>query len=193
MRRDVRCGVSPIYSNAPPRTPQLFFEIRAAREFVLQVCRVHRCTSWMGCEAWRIGVCWRCIGSGVCKRVMTICFNGASDISQKGRLACLDKEGMREIDRLILYQLESAWTLRCTKVELGFGEYGGRYEHHDAEFNSPDSAVTANTTTLSRNTTTHRCTVYQSCTGWRNINLRAICKQNFNRQRRLMCQAALAA
>ena len=58
-------------------------------------------------------------------RVMTTGFNGASNIVQSGGLACLDPEGLKEIDVLIDYYLENAKLLRETFIELGFDVYGG--------------------------------------------------------------------
>ena len=47
-------------------------------------------------------------------RVMTTAFNGASNIVQNGGLACLDDQGMTEINTLIDYYLENARLLRET-------------------------------------------------------------------------------
>lgn len=56
---------------------------------------------------------------------MTTCFNGASNIAQSGGLACLDKEGLDEIEGLIDYYMKNAALLRTTMVDLGFDVYGG--------------------------------------------------------------------
>ena len=58
-------------------------------------------------------------------RVMTTAFNGASNIAQGGGLACLDPEGLQEINNLIEYYLENAKLLRSTFQALGFDVYGG--------------------------------------------------------------------
>uniref|UniRef100_A0A7S0BKD0 Aminotransferase class I/classII large domain-containing protein n=1 Tax=Rhodosorus marinus TaxID=101924 RepID=A0A7S0BKD0_9RHOD len=58
-------------------------------------------------------------------RVMTTCFNGASNIAQSGGLACLDKEGLDEIEELIDYYMKNAALLRTTMIDLGFEVYGG--------------------------------------------------------------------
>ena len=47
-------------------------------------------------------------------RVMTTAFNGASNIVQAGGLACLDDQGLAEINSLIDYYLENARLLRET-------------------------------------------------------------------------------
>ena len=58
-------------------------------------------------------------------RVMSTGFNGASNIVQNGGLACLDDEGLAEIDVLIDYYLENAKILKSTFKDLGFEVYGG--------------------------------------------------------------------
>ena len=40
-------------------------------------------------------------------RVMSTCFNGASNIVQRGAMSCLDKEGLAEIKKLIDYYMEN--------------------------------------------------------------------------------------
>jgi LL-diaminopimelate aminotransferase len=57
---------------------------------------------------------------------MTTAFNGASNIVQNGGLACLDPEGMAEINALIDYYLENASILKETMEAIpGFSVYGG--------------------------------------------------------------------
>ena len=56
---------------------------------------------------------------------MTTAFNGASNIVQSGGLACLDPEGMKEIDTLIDYYLENAKILRETMQSIGYTVIGG--------------------------------------------------------------------
>ena len=56
---------------------------------------------------------------------MTTAFNGASNIVQSGGLACLDDEGLKEIDSLIEYYLGNAKILKDTFNELGFKTFGG--------------------------------------------------------------------
>ena len=58
-------------------------------------------------------------------RVMTTGFNGASCIVQAGGIACLDDEGLKEIDTLINYYLENASILKSTFADLGFQTFGG--------------------------------------------------------------------
>ena len=58
-------------------------------------------------------------------RVMTTAFNGASNIVQAGGMACLDDEGLAEIDALIDYYLENAAILRKTMESVGYTVHGG--------------------------------------------------------------------
>merc|ERR1719491_80919 len=58
-------------------------------------------------------------------RVMTTAFNGASNIVQNGGMACLDPEGMAEINTLIDYYLESAKILREAMESIGYKVHGG--------------------------------------------------------------------
>ena len=58
-------------------------------------------------------------------RVMTTAFNGASNIVQGGGLACLDDEGLAEIDELITYYLGNAAILREAAAGMGLESYGG--------------------------------------------------------------------
>jgi len=56
---------------------------------------------------------------------MTTAFNGASNIVQAGGLACLDEEGMKEIDTLIDYYLENAKLLKDAMESIGYNVFGG--------------------------------------------------------------------
>ena len=58
-------------------------------------------------------------------RVMSTCFNGASNIVQGGGLACLDDNGLAEIQTLIEYYLGNAKILRDCAEACGFEAYGG--------------------------------------------------------------------
>ena len=50
--------------------------------------------------------------------IKSTAFNGASNIVQGGGMACLDPEGMKEIEGLISYYLENAKILKkCAEVK----------------------------------------------------------------------------
>ncbi len=114
-----------------PSVPTSIFEIEGARDVAIEV---NSFSKYAGFTGVRLG--WVVVpdtltfadGSKVrddFNRIMTTCFNGASNISQAGGLACLDNEGMAEIEQLIQYYLGNAKLLRDTMTELGFDVYGG--------------------------------------------------------------------
>ena len=109
-----------------PNVPKSIFEVEGSREVAIEV---NSFSKYAGFTGVRLG--WVVVpeelkfedGSSVKKdfgRVMATCFNGASNIAQSGGLACLDKEGMKEIQGLIEYYLENARLLRETTTDLGF-------------------------------------------------------------------------
>lgn len=114
-----------------PDVPTSIFEIEGARECSIEV---NSFSKYAGFTGVRLG--WVVVpneltfsdGSPVradFNRVMTTCFNGASNISQKGGLACLDDAGRKEIQGLIDYYLGNAAMLRNTMIDLGFEVFGG--------------------------------------------------------------------
>lgn len=114
-----------------PSVPTSIFEIEGAREVAIEV---NSFSKYAGFTGVRLG--WVVVpnelkfadGTPVrddFNRVMTTCFNGASNISQHGGLACLDDVGRKEIQSLIDYYLGNASLLRKTMTELGFDVYGG--------------------------------------------------------------------
>jgi len=58
-------------------------------------------------------------------RIMCTAFNGASNIVQAGALACLEPEGLAEINTLIDYYMGNAAILRDAMLDLGFKVHGG--------------------------------------------------------------------
>lgn len=114
-----------------PSVPTSIFEIEGARDVAIEV---NSFSKYAGFTGVRLG--WVVVpselqfadGSSVradFNRVMSTCFNGASIISQRGGLACLDDEGKEEIKGLISYYLGNAAILRSTMLDLGFKVYGG--------------------------------------------------------------------
>ena len=57
-------------------------------------------------------------------RVMTTLFNGASNIAQRGGLACLDEEGMKETKQLVDYYLENAQLMKEALTGKNFADAG---------------------------------------------------------------------
>eukprot|EP00210_Caulerpa_lentillifera_P009337 g8901.t1 len=58
-------------------------------------------------------------------RVMTTCFNGASNVAQAGGLAALEPEGFTAVQSMVGFYKENATLLRKTFLDLGFSVYGG--------------------------------------------------------------------
>merc|ERR1712060_241047 len=111
--------------------PKSIFEIPGARTCAVEVNSLSKYAGFTGV---RLG--WTVVpkelkfadGSPVAadfNRIMCTAFNGASRIVQSGALACLDDEGLAEIDELIDYYMGNANLLRETCVELGLTVHGG--------------------------------------------------------------------
>lgn len=114
-----------------PDVPKSIFEIEGAKEVAIEV---NSFSKYAGFTGVRLGwtVCPKDLkfddGSPVWNdfnRVMGTTFNGASNIVQDGGMACLDPDGLKEIDTLIDYYLENAKILKETMEGLGFVVHGG--------------------------------------------------------------------
>lgn len=114
-----------------PGVPKSVYEIEGAKEVAIEV---NSFSKYAGFTGVRLG--WTVIPSDLkfkdgtpvrqdFNRVMTTAFNGASNIVQAGGMACLDDEGLKEIDTLIDYYLENAAMLRETMESIGYAVYGG--------------------------------------------------------------------
>lgn len=111
--------------------PKSIYEIDGAHEVAIEV---NSFSKYAGFTGVRLG--WTVVPSALkfadgtpvrndWNRVMCTIFNGASNIVQGGGLACLDDEGLAEIDTLIDYYLGNAKLLRDTMLDLGFKVHGG--------------------------------------------------------------------
>lgn len=111
--------------------PKSIYEIEGAREVAIEV---NSFSKYAGFTGVRLG--WTIVpdelkyadGTPVrndFNRVMCTVFNGASNIVQSGGLACLDDEGLAEIQALIEYYLGNAKILRDAMTELGYSVHGG--------------------------------------------------------------------
>jgi LL-diaminopimelate aminotransferase len=114
-----------------PGVPKSIYEIEGAKDVAIEVNSFSKYAGYTGV---RLG--WTVVPSALkyadgfpvrndWNRVMTTAFNGASNIAQSGGLACLDDQGLKEIDNLIDYYLTNAKILRQTFTDLGFQVYGG--------------------------------------------------------------------
>jgi LL-diaminopimelate aminotransferase len=114
-----------------PDVPKSIFEIEGARECAIEV---NSFSKYAGFTGVRLG--WTVIpddlkysdGTPVRQdfnRVMTTAFNGASNVVQAGGMACLDPQGLAEIQKLMDYYLENARILKEGIEACGFKSYGG--------------------------------------------------------------------
>lgn len=114
-----------------PGVPKSIFEVPGAREVAIEV---NSFSKYAGFTGVRLG--WTIVPSELefadgtpvkndFNRVMCTIFNGASNVSQAGGLACLDPKGQAEINALIEYYLENAGMLRDCMVDLGYEVFGG--------------------------------------------------------------------
>ena len=114
-----------------PNVPKSVYEIEGAKECAIEV---NSFSKYAGFTGVRLG--WTVVPSALkfsdgtpvrndYTRVMTTAFNGASNIPQAGGIACLDDEGLAEIDSLIDYYLQNAALLREACESIGFKVYGG--------------------------------------------------------------------
>lgn len=111
--------------------PKSIFEIEGAKEVAIEV---NSFSKYAGFTGVRLG--WTVVPSDLkfsdgtpvkqdFNRVMGTAFNGASNIVQNGGMACLDPEGLAEINKLIDYYLENAKILREAMESIGYTVHGG--------------------------------------------------------------------
>ena len=111
--------------------PKSIYEIEGAREVAIEINSFSKSAGFTGL---RLG--WTVVpdeirfddGSSVKKdwnRVMTTLFNGASNISQQGALAALDKKGSEEMNQTVSYYMENAKIIKTALQGLGYEVYGG--------------------------------------------------------------------
>mmetsp|Transcript_15709 Transcript_15709/g.43336 ORF Transcript_15709/g.43336 Transcript_15709/m.43336 type:complete len:446 (-) Transcript_15709:82-1419(-) len=114
-----------------PGVPKSIFEVEGARDVAIEV---NSFSKYAGFTGVRLG--WTVVPDSLTfsdgtpvrndfNRVMTTAFNGASNIVQSGGMACLDDEGLAEINTLIDYYLENAGILKETMESLGYTVHGG--------------------------------------------------------------------
>jgi LL-diaminopimelate aminotransferase len=111
--------------------PKSIYEIDGAKEVAIEVSSFSKSVGFTGV---RLG--WTVIpnelkfedGSLVREdwnRIMVTLFNGASNISQRGGLAALDKKGLSEMNQIVSYYLENARIIKSALQEIGYDAYGG--------------------------------------------------------------------
>lgn len=112
--------------------PRSIFEIPGAKEVAIETSSFSKYAGFTGV---RLG--WTVIpkellfsdGFPVAKdfnRIVCTCFNGASNISQAGGLACLSPEGLKAMHEVVGFYKENTDIIVETFNSLGFKVYGGK-------------------------------------------------------------------
>ncbi|XP_008802708.2 LL-diaminopimelate aminotransferase, chloroplastic-like [Phoenix dactylifera] len=113
-------------------SPRSIFEIPGAKEVAIETSSFSKYAGFTGV---RLG--WTVVpkellfsdGFPVAKdfnRIVCTCFNGASNISQAGGLACLSSEGLKAMKDVIRFYKENSEIIVDTFTSLGFHVYGGK-------------------------------------------------------------------
>ncbi|XP_065870967.1 LL-diaminopimelate aminotransferase, chloroplastic isoform X1 [Euphorbia lathyris] len=111
--------------------PRSIFEIPGAKEVAIETASFSKYAGFTGV---RLG--WTVIskellfsdGFSVAKdfnRIVSTCFNGASNVIQAGGLACLSSEGRNAMKSVVGFYKENADIIMNTFNSLGFNVYGG--------------------------------------------------------------------
>ncbi|XP_021836504.2 probable LL-diaminopimelate aminotransferase, chloroplastic [Spinacia oleracea] len=112
-------------------SPRSIYEIPGAKEVAIETASFSKYAGFTGV---RLG--WTVVpkellfsdGFPVAKdfnRIVCTCFNGASNISQAGVLACLSLEGLKAMKQVIGFYKENTNIIVDTFKSLGFNVYGG--------------------------------------------------------------------
>ncbi|KAJ0960886.1 hypothetical protein J5N97_001236 [Dioscorea zingiberensis] len=113
-------------------SPRSIFEIPGAKEVAIETSSFSKYAGFTGV---RLG--WTVVpkellfsnGFPVAKdfnRIVCTCFNGASNISQAGGLACLSPDGLKAMGDVINFYKENTAIIVDTFTSLGFNVYGGK-------------------------------------------------------------------
>ena len=111
--------------------PLTIFDIPGAKDCCIETCSFSKYAGFTGV---RLG--WTVVpkqlkfadGSPVIadfNRIMTTCFNGASNVAQAGGLACVKPGGMEGMMSLVNYYKDNCKLIRQTFVDMGFEVHGG--------------------------------------------------------------------
>jgi LL-diaminopimelate aminotransferase len=116
---------------ADPALPKSIFEIEGARECAIEISSFSKPVGFTGVRlGWSVvpmELKYAC-GASVradWMRLMTTVFNGASNIAQKGGIAALSPEGVKEMRASIAYYMENARIIKEALEALGLECEGG--------------------------------------------------------------------
>ncbi len=114
-------------------SPKSIYEIEGAKEVAIELGSFSKIAGFSGV---RLG--WTVVPEElryrdgtpikpVWTRINGTFFNGASVLSQKGGIAVLSPEGMKEVEAQTSFYLENTRMIAATLKELGFETYGGQH------------------------------------------------------------------
>ena len=112
------------------KLPKTIYEIEGARKCAIEVNSFSKPAGFTGVRlGWTVVPSDLKIADGTpvkqdWNRVMTTLFNGASNIAQRGGLAALDEEGLKEMKSLVDYYLENARIMEKTLHGQNFASKG---------------------------------------------------------------------
>ncbi|KAM1121799.1 hypothetical protein TB2_003315 [Malus domestica] len=98
--------------------PRSIFEIPGAKEIAIETSSFSKYAGFTGVHGFPVAKDFN--------RIVCTCFNGASNISQAGGLACLSPEGLKAMREVIGYYKKTAEIIVDTFESLGFKVYGGK-------------------------------------------------------------------
>ncbi|XP_059653099.1 LL-diaminopimelate aminotransferase, chloroplastic-like [Cornus florida] len=112
--------------------PRSIFEIPGAKEVAIETASFSKYAGFTGVRlGWTVVPKELLFSDGFpvandFNRIVTTCFNGASNIAQAGALACLSPEGLKAMHEVIGFYKENTNIIAETFNSLGFNVYGGR-------------------------------------------------------------------
>ena len=114
-----------------PECPKTIYEIPGAHEVAIETCSFSKYAGFTGVrlgwtvvpEALRYADGTPVIGDW--NRIMTTCFNGASNVAQAGGLACLQPDGLAAMHKLVGFYKENARIIRDALASCGLQVHGG--------------------------------------------------------------------
>ncbi len=113
-----------------PNLPRSIYEIAGAREVAIELGSFSKMAGFTGVRlAWSIVPNELYFEDGAAvrndwHRIATTCFNGASNIAQRGGLAVLEDQGWQDVQRMVNFYMENASLIKRTLEELGLAVYG---------------------------------------------------------------------
>jgi LL-diaminopimelate aminotransferase len=114
-----------------PECPKTIYEIPGATEVAIETCSFSKYAGFTGVrlgwtvvpEALRYADGTPVIGDW--NRIMTTCFNGASNVAQAGGLACVQPAGLKAMAELVAFYKGNAKIIYDALKGLGLSVYGG--------------------------------------------------------------------